>query len=483
MKKLLALLLIVFSCQFTFAADDGDFWLQRQITIGDGKNAYGKKVYGQAARSVSENVPLKDGTGSRVEQLIKRSIAVDKPTATKVGKQMFSRLYSPQAVVGVAAVTSLLSAIGWVMEEGIWVKKVEPEDEPENLPKVWVHTSNMKKYYSSANAACSAQVSGSTWTHTRTVMTALDSANCYAAPPWSPDKDMVSTGVSRINNPDYVPKPLEPTVHPLTAALLGALMMGKGYEDPDPKFDNDRVNTGDYTSVAEVYEHDPSGVGDELADDMDDKLKNAKPTDDGKSSYIGDPKYDDVPLSDDRDDSSDRGWDEKGDEATGGTEPEKDPETGEATGNQSITLKFPLFCSWASKMCLWYDDWKTSDKVYKDHMKKTEEHQGAEKTFWGSVKGWFDWTKEEKELQDEELEVEEKEIISYVRENHVQFGQTCPFTPQMQSLSMGILGSMDFETDLTFICDFGHQANPYVLGLGHLAALIFLLIGLRNGNA
>jgi len=420
MKKLLALLLIVFSCQFTFAADDGDFWLQRQIIEGDGKNAYGKKIYGKAARAVMEDIPLANGTGSSVEQMIKRSIAADKPTPTKVGSSMLKRIYSPQAIVGTAAVTGLLAAIGWVMEEGVYVKKIpaEPNEAPKG--KIWI--------WNACGGVQSCKSLGYASTTPRNVCDLYGSKHPSNLKTLSVDLNTPTTATCRyeygliqylelVDDPLQVEEPKIKTV-PLTAALLGAAMLGSQYTDPDPNFDNDIVNTDVYTGVADTYEHDPSGVGNELADAMDDKLKNAKPTDDGKSSYIGDPKYDDRPLGDDRDDSSDRGWDEKGDEATGGTEPTKDPETGEATGNQSITLKFPLFCSWASKMCLWYDDWKASDKVYKDHMKKTEEHQGAEKTFWASVKSWFDWTKEEKELEDEELEVEEKEIISYVRENH-----------------------------------------------------------------
>lgn len=96
---------------------------------------------------------------------------------------------------------------------------------------------------------------------------------------------------------------------------------------------------------------------------------------------------------------------------------------------------------------------------------------------------WTNWTKEKPELEDKQLEIEDIKVVDYKRENHISFGSSCPFTPQMQSLPMGILGSLDFETDLTFICDFGHDAKPYVLGLGHLGALIFLLLGLRASGA
>jgi hypothetical protein len=476
MKKLLALLLIVFSCQFTFAADDGDFWLQRQIIEGDGKNAYGKKIYGKAARAVMEDIPLANGTGSSVQQMIKRSIAADKPTPTKVGSSMLKRIYSPQAIVGTAAVTGLLAAIGWVMEDGVYVKKI-PQDSEEPDNSKYAYSANNRP--SDPRFICYGPSSCKTAMNAYTPgLPNLKCSSDTASPPnihcaykfsGSPEGEYV---LSPFLNPKYE-KPPEDKIVPLTAALLGAAMLGSQYTDPDPKFDNDTVNTGDYTGVKDIYEHDPSGVGDELADAMDDKLKNAKPTDDGKSSYIGDPKYDDRPLGDDRDDSSDRGWDEKGDEATGGTEPEKDPETGEATGNQSITIKFPLFCSWASKMCLWYDDWKASDKVYKDHMKKTEEHQTSEKSFWETVKDWFDWTKEEPEPEEnQQPEPDDQGIFTRTFDTTFTLSKQCPPDVPINFESTYLTGSFTFSMNWLCII-FTFMAYPLVF-LSHCLGMWIL---------
>lgn len=472
MKKLLALLLIVFSCQFTFAVDDGDFLLQRQITVGDGKNAYGKKVWGSASRSVMENVPIKDSTREEVRQLIKRSIAVDKPTPTKVGSSMLKRIYSPQAIVGTAAVTGLLAAIGWVMEDGIYVKKI-PDDPDEPDPDYQYKSSRTGNLYDTAaqlGKADFSKIFSSPWIY-HTVWLNGNSVTVQGKNTSTGRLDQYKVG-TRVPRIVPVEPPKTKTV-PLTAALLGAAMLGSQYTDPDPKFDNDKVNTGDYIGVKDTYEHDPSGVGNELADAMDDKLKNAKPTDDGKSSYIGDPKYDDVPLSDDRDDSSDRGWDEKGDEATGSTEPTKDPETGQATGGQSISLQFPLFCSWASKMCLWYDDWKASDKVYKDHMKKTEEHQTSEKSFWQTVKDWFDWTKEEPEPDESENpEVDDQGIFSRTFDTTFSLSKECPSDIPINFESTYLTGSYTFSMNWLCII-FSFIAYPLVF-LSHCIGIWIL---------
>lgn len=423
----LVLLVIVLSTQFSFAADPDEYTLQRTIQIGDGKNAYGKKAYGKSARAVMEEVPIKGTTQTEVRELIKRSIAADKPTATKVGSSMLKRIYSPQAIVGTAAVTGLLAAIGWVMENGVYVKKVPDSDpnDPNNVSysHLWRFTGTATLTQNPSNLSCTnftlpydqaiqrSQYCLRNMSVKEPTKTGIEIVSSIKINVWRshintnfPDAKM-EFPLNRIPNPNYDPvKP--PKTVPLTAALLGAAMLGKGYKDPDPNFNNDTVNTDKYTSVKETYEKDPSGVGNERSDEMDDKLKNAKPTDDGKPSYVGHPKYDDKPLSDNRDDTSDRSWDEKGDESTGDIKDEKDPETDESTGNQSITIKFPLFCSWASKMCLWYDDWKASDKIYKEHMTKTEDHQASEKSFWATVKDWFDWTKKEEQPENDDTEVD-----------------------------------------------------------------------------
>lgn len=473
MKYILLLLIALFSVQ-SYAVDDGDWWLQRQIQIGDGKNQYGKNVYGKAARSVMEDVPLKDGTGSRVEQLIKRSIAVDKPTPTKVGAPMLKRLYSPQAVVGTAAVAALLGAIGWVMEDGVYVKKIpkEPDDsDAEYLYK----TSSFPNSFSTVGALATYTVvqANSKWSHIGYQLYSYTEINIKTKNGKTEPYSYQDWGVTKYKNPNYVPKEPETKTVPLTAALLGAAMLGSQYTDPDPNFDNDTVNTGDYTGVKETYERDPSGVGNERADDMDEKLKNAKPTDDGKSSYIGDPKYDSKPLTDDRDDSSDRAWDEKGDEATGGTEQEKDPETGEATGNQSITIQFPLFCSWASSMCKWYDDWKLSDKVHQKFEEDVKDHQKDEKSFWQTVKDWFDWTKEEPEPEEPETaQVDDQGIFKKTFDTTFSLSKECPPDIPIVYESTFLTGSFTFSMNWLCII-FSFMGYPLVF-LSHCIGIWIL---------
>ena len=84
-------------------------------------------------------------------------------------------------------------------------------------------------------------------------------------------------------------------------------MLGTGYKDPDPNFDNDTVNTGEWTGVEDAYREDPSGIGNELNDSLEDKAERAKPTPDNKPAPIGDSRYDKDPTSDN---DNDRSWEE-----------------------------------------------------------------------------------------------------------------------------------------------------------------------------
>ena len=470
--RFLFILLPLVFLNVSYAADEGDWWLQRQIQIGDGKNQYGKKVYGKAARTVIESVPIDNGTREEVRQLIKRSIAVDMPTPSKVGAPMLKRVQayakSPGAAfLGTLAVTQLLEAIGWVMKDGTYVKKIKDPNDPSI--QYYYKSSVSQKLYSTPKASCDyltyVGYEGASFSH----FTGTTLINCYYTV--NGNEYMWNTA-DRVLNPKYDPNQ-DPKVNivPITPTMLGAAMLGQGYQDPDPSFDNSIVNNGTYTGVKETYEHDPSGIGNETAKLMDDKLKNAKPTTDGTSSYIGDPKYDNRPLQP-NDDNSDRSWSEDGDTATGETKPDVDPE-GNPTGGSSLSLQFPLFCSWASKMCEWYDDWKSSDKVYKDHI--TEE-----KSFWDKVKEWFDWSKNEDGLpdrDDSELTVdpqfEQKKV-------DINWSAECP-APKYETVSLHGYTAQVKVQDFSFLCSLDWLIKPFTIGFASILS-IFIIFGFQRGT-
>lgn len=122
-------------------------------------------------------------------------------------------------------------------------------------------------------------------------------------------------------------------------------------------------------------------------------------------------------------------------------ENEPDPET----GGKSFSL--PAFCSWAVSVCEFIDSFK-----------------------------------DEPTLEDQTLDIEENNPLAYERQNYVQFGQSCPFSPKQYVLPLGI-GSIEFEADASILCEYGSIARPFIIGLGHLGCLIYLLYALRSGSA
>lgn len=401
MKKILFFLLISLFSQFSFAVNWPD------------DKPRNWQYYEMLREEKRLQVHLKKQINNLGSAKTIEAVVETKPTASKVGGAMFKRVMSTAGgkMIGVAAVVELIEAIGWVMEDGTYVKKI-----PENPCTVdcteyeyaWVN-GNDGKYYE----------------------TSFDAANAFLIVLKRSNPDLVSLGnqtiinINQVNydvirknssilskyitstrtkNPKYDPnnKPKEKTV-PLTPPLLGAAMLGTGYVDPDPKFDNSRVNDDSWTAVPEAYTPDPSGVGNELADELEGKADRAPKTPDGKSAPIGDPKYKN-PL-DNNDNANDRQWDgEEGTEGESESTEKENPETGEKI--QQGTFKLPKFCDWAMTVCDWYEGWKKTDVKVNQHIDDTKQHQIEEKSFWQSVKDWFTWTKQDPQPDNEDTEVE-----------------------------------------------------------------------------
>ncbi len=359
------------------ATDDGDWWLQREIKLQQNREDYARRVYGRSARSFTETDPVT----AKTKTVTKIAIAEASPTASKVGSSMFKRVafYAKNPgvqMVGVMAVTQLIEAIGWVMEDGAYVKKKSADSLSAPVGRIWIwngcgNVSSCKSngYASqSPKAVCDAYGAKhpSRLKTYSVVLVSKDRAECN-----------LSGGITQYLELAYDPtqtKPPELQNVSLTPELLGAAMMGEGYHDPvDPNLDSS-VNTGlMHNSVADAYQHAGNGVGDELANDMDYQLKNAPLTPDGQPAPFGDPRYKTPPLSD-KPFMNDRSWRTDGGTADGKAEPIKDPQ-GNPTGGQSISIEFPVFCEWAFTVCKWYDDWKKTD----EWMKEDPEQKDPEK--------------------------------------------------------------------------------------------------------
>lgn len=374
------------------ATDDGDWRLQYEIKLQQNREDYARRVYGRSARSFTETDPVT----AKTKTVTKIAIAEASPTASKVGSSMFKRVafYAKNPgvqMVGVMAVTQLIEAIGWVMEDGAYVKKKPVEPNDPNDPRLQYYYQSTafavtKKFGTNSQAAtdiCTRQAQGSGWILVSVTPynwgpteVGQRDAKCIIKRSPTDANETFNWPYQRIVNPIYdpnAPKPQDQII-PLTPELLGAAMMGEGYHDPVDSSIDSQVNTGLMNqSVADAYSHAGNGVGDELANDMDYQIKNAPLTPDGQPAPFGDPRYKTPPLSD-KPFMNDRSWRTDGGTADGKAEPIKDPE-GNPTGGQSISIEFPVFCEWAFTVCKWYDDWKKTD----EWMKEDPEQKDPEK--------------------------------------------------------------------------------------------------------
>ena len=100
----------------------------------------------------------------------------------------------------------------------------------------------------------------------------------------------------------------------------------------------------------------------------------------------------------------------------------------------------------------------------------------------GLIKDIKDWLTKEPTLENGQLEINNEVLPGYERKDYVQFTNTCPFTSEEVNLPMGVLGSITFTKDLTFVCNYALDARPYIIALGYFGALIYLLYGLRSRN-
>ena len=381
------------------------------------------------------------------------------PTASKVGSAMIKRIHSPAGVIGVAAVTSLLNGIGWIMEDGTFVKKIEEEPNPDNVPVLFSIAEFTKP---TKEAVCKAYTSRYPSPNQNNKPVYVSGNICYQ---WNDYQNRyMQWPIHETPNPNYVPKEPETITVPLTAALLGAAMLGDGYQDPDPKFDNDTVNTGDWRGVEEAYQEDPSGIGNELNDELEDKAERAKPTPDNEPAPIGSPDYDKEPVNDD---DNDRSWDNTGNEGKTENTEKTDPETGDKTSEGKFTL--PKFCDWAFTVCEWYEDWQESDKKLHDHLDETAQHQSDEKSFWSSVRSWFDWTKQDPEqspVDPYEIQNEDdSQLLDQMQSVSFNSASYCPADVEIPVNFSG-LGSTSLTLSYAPLCQIATQIKPVVIMMG-----------------
>lgn len=159
-------------------------------------------------------------------------------------------------------------------------------------------------------------------------------------------------------------------------------------------------------------------------------------------------------------------------EATGTTQP-VDPAN--PTSGSELSLEFPVFCSWAPLVC------EAAQKVITFPLTVTGWWVTATQSISAAYTDAKEWFKTEPELHDTALDIQQETVTDYQYEQHVSFGASCPFSPQSAVVDFGV-GSFSMDYDFTIACDIASDVRPYVVSISHLAAIIYLVYAIRNGN-
>lgn len=378
--------------------------------------------------------------GSRTRVVAEAVLEVDKDKVWKDWNKKLTK-FGRGTAAGLAAgaiVQGIVDGVGWVIDEGGKVTKKNDLKDPTGLANeydpdgfqctlVGFSSCTGGKLFNSMESIGSSMARDDNSTVTSCQMKTTTSGQCTSS------KGRALT-FKKVPNPKYnpdAPKPPDVEVSEEEKERVLKDLLN------DPKYaDLARDMIGNtYSMGPDNPEPDPNVVND-LKNKQKDVLKSDNPKGDGKTRT--DPKIDTGTQG--QADTTPKPDTGTGTNPDPGTTPIPNPNPGSTTN-----FELPAFCNYAAIVC-----------------------------------DWIGWTKEEPELVDEKLQIEERDVTDYKYEDHIKFGQSCPFSEKTENLDLGV-GVIKFKYNLDFFCDFSREAKPTIVGIGHLGALIFLLIGIRSG--
>lgn len=158
-----------------------------------------------------------------------------------------------------------------------------------------------------------------------------------------------------------------------------------------------------------------------------------------------------------------------GGETSGDTDTQNKDKDGNDTGSSNSTSNFqlPAFCDWAADNCEWHQE----DK----------KHQADQKTFWDKVTDWFDWTKEDSDLPDQDDDPPEIQDLEPPVLNTNTFKATagCP-APIPVNITIGTKGTTEISYEP--ICQFAEKWSFVAPLIGFISGAMILIGVGRKGE-
>lgn len=425
-------LFLIFAPAISYATpSDYDFWLTQQLE--ENVDSAGRTT---SARVTAIKRTVVNGSAREVQAVIDYA-----PKSGAAGRVMYSRLgyfargaaSGGAAIIGAAAVDALLRGIGWIMKDGVYVKKYS------SLPSFKYKLAGDNQYFDTIdqankhvnlNTANYVTISPTPAQMQRIIDTVIKpdidyqfnairftcsvsalagTAQCYSS-------SLTLNLVVRAN--DSTANDV-----PITTQELDDIMHGTYSGDPSSNIQP--KNDGKWTGVEETFEDDPN-AGEGSPDDG--KADNEVSKDVQKSLENAPNKT-----------TKDTGTPTKTDS---NSETTKADGTKEQTKTDSTT-KLPAFCDYALGFCQ-----------------------------------WMDWTKED-DQDEEEIDKEDLDVSKIPNTTKVSFDKSCP-APLRGTYSM-FGRSFTVEYSWQPACDLAVKFKPAVVGCSTLAA-IYIVLGINRSR-
>lgn len=151
----------------------------------------------------------------------------------------------------------------------------------------------------------------------------------------------------------------------------------------------------------------------------------------------------------------------------------------------------PEFCSWAVTVCAWYTKYKEDSDLAKEHREaekqvwsqeeiaRQEEKQQREeeKSFWQSVKDWFDWTQADDDLPDNESPEIVEHVTPDLKEDAISWVASCPADESIPISMQGVTSTLVLSWSPW--CQLLSIIKPAIIASAYIGAA-FIVLGIRT---
>lgn len=372
---------------------------------------------------------------ARNDYIYNAKVAVD---AAKTGSTASSMI--KYGLAG-AAIYGIVEAVGWVIENGAVVKKKEPTAYNDPTLQYYFYYSPNNTYYPSAWDAAQGVCLYIATKYPDRACETITYVGVYSGSLYKVEYTVSGdrTGLAlfeRQTNPKYNPN-AQPEYEPVSDEDLGQAII----DSPSAP-----------TVIPDIYSpSNPVPRPSPAPDAVETALENANP----------EPRN---PTTSDTEKKPNTDTD--GDGVADTYDPTQ-PDAGETT-------TWPSACEWFPAACEFFKVQKKDNTEIKENQTKQLEQ---DKTFFEEVSDWFDWTKDDSNLPDNESPEISQLPIPELEENAISWSAQCPNDVQVPINMQGVSSTITFSWSPW--CQLLSTIKPAIVASAYIGAA-FIVLGLRT---